>query len=210
MLEWLHSLLPQLPHFGYVLVFIVVLLNNLGLPVPGETFAMAAGFVLGRSGDSLWQAMVACAAACFIGGTCAFWAGRGLSESRLEKIRWLHLTRERLKWPEKFFKRHGSKAVFIARFIPLFPPVAANLLAGMAKMRWRIFLLYNLAGSAAYTVVYILVGYYFGRQWKQLEAWLGPAALYSISAGIVLVILCVVFRNSVTALWGRLFSGRRR
>jgi membrane protein DedA with SNARE-associated domain len=206
----LHSLLPQLPHFGYVLVFIAVFLNNVGLPVPGETFLLAAGFILGRSGSSLWEAMFASALACFVGGICAFWMGRRLGHSGLEKIRWLHLTSKTMKWPERFFKRHGPKAVFIARFIFLFPPVAANVLAGMAKMPWRIFLFYNAIGSAAYSVTYILIGYYFGKQWKQLEAWLGPTALYLILTVTALVVLGVIFREPLSKLWMRLFFSKHK
>ena len=205
MLHWLHSLLPHIPHYGYVLVFIVVLLNNLGLPLPGETILLGAGFILGKSAESLWQPMAAGTAACFLGGICAFWLGRRLGQGSLEKIHWLHLTHERLKWPDRFFKRHGAKAVFIARFIALFPPVAANLLAGMAKIPWRSFLFYNLTGSAAYAVSYILIGYFFGKKWKLLEAWLGPTALYLILAGIALVVLGVLFRHSVSGFWRRLF-----
>jgi membrane protein DedA with SNARE-associated domain len=170
MLHWLDSLLPHVPHYGYVLVFVVVFLNNIGFPLPGETILLGAGFILGKAAASLWQPMAAGTVACFLGGTCSFWLGRRLGHSGLEKVRWLHLTPEKVKWPERFFKRYGAKAVFIARFIALFPPVAANLLAGMSKMRWREFLFYNLAGSVAYTIAYILVGYFFGKKWKQLEA----------------------------------------
>jgi len=75
MLHWLHSLLPHIPHYGYVLVFIVAFLNNLGVPLPGETILLGAGFALGKTGDSLWQPMAAGTTACFLGGICAFWAG---------------------------------------------------------------------------------------------------------------------------------------
>ena len=54
MLHWWHSLLPHIPHYGYVLVFIVAFLNNLGVPLPGETILLGAGFVLGKTADSLW------------------------------------------------------------------------------------------------------------------------------------------------------------
>ena len=209
MLHWLHSLLPHIPHYGYVLVFIVVFLNNLGFPLPGETILLGAGFVLGKTGDPLWQPVVAGTVASFLGGICAFWLGRRLGLSGLERIHWLHLTRKRLKWPERFFKRHGAKAVFIARFIALFPPVAANLLAGIAKMPWRIYLFYNLTGSAAYTTSYILIGYFFGKKWKRLEAWLGPTALYLILAGIVLLVLGVIFRHSISKFTVRLCSNKR-
>jgi membrane protein DedA with SNARE-associated domain len=209
MLHWLHSLLPHLPHYGYVLVFIVVFLNNIGLPLPGETILLGAGFILGQAAGSLWQPIAAGAAACFLGGICSFWLGRRLGEGGLEKIHWLHLTPERLKWPGRFFKRHGPKAVFIARFIALFPPVAANLLAGMAKMRWRIFLFYNLAGSAAFAAAYTLIGYFFGRKWKLLQSWLNPTALCLILAGLALLVLGLIFRHSLSAFLLRPFSKKR-
>ena len=209
MLHWLHSLLPHIPRYGYVFVFIVVFLNNTGVPLPGETFLMGAGFVLGKTATSLWQPIAAGTAACFLGGICAFGLGRRLGHGGLEKIHWLHLTPKRLKWPEQFFKHHGAKTVFIARFIFLFPPIAANLLAGMAKMPWRTFLFYNLTGSAAYTTSYILIGYFFGKEWKQLEAWLGPTALYLILAGVALIVLGVIYRHSVSGFLARLFSQKR-
>jgi len=209
MLHWLRSLLPNLPHYGYVLVFIIVFLNNIGVPLPGETILLGAGFFLGKHADSLWEPMVAGTAACFLGGICSFWLGRRLGHGSLENIRWLHLTPKRLKWPERFFKRHGAKAVFIARFIALFPPIAANLLAGMAKMPWRIFLFFNLTGSAVYTTCYILIGYVFGKKWKLLEAWLGPTALYLILAGIALIVLGVIFRHSLSGFSARLVSKKR-
>jgi membrane protein DedA with SNARE-associated domain len=83
MLHWLHSLLPHIPHYGYVLVFIVAFLNNLGFPLPGETILLGAGFVLGKTADSLWQPMVAGTAACFLGGIGAFWLGRQLGKNPL-------------------------------------------------------------------------------------------------------------------------------
>jgi membrane protein DedA with SNARE-associated domain len=210
MLQWLHSLLPHIPRYGYVLVFIVVFLNNIGVPLPGETILLGAGFVLGRAAGSLWEPMVAGTAACFLGGICSFWMGRRLGHSGFEKIRWLHLTPESVKWPERYFKRHGAKAVFIARFIALFPPIAANLLAGMTKMPWRIFLFYNFTGSAVYTTSYILIGFFFGKKWKILQAWLGPTTLYLILAAIACIALGVIFRHPLSGLFARLFSKKRK
>src|SRR5208282_4993790 len=115
-----------------------------------------------------------------------------------------------IKWPERFFKRHGAKTVFISRFIFLFPPVAVNLLAGMAKIPWSTFLFYNLTGSAVYTISYILIGYFFGKKWKLFEAWLGPTALYLILAGMLLIVLGVIFRHSLSGFLARLFSKMHR
>jgi len=194
MICWLHSLLPQFPHFGYVLVFIVLFLNNIGIPLPGDTTILGAGFILGKNAYSLWEPMLSGTAACFLGGIWAFWLGRRIGYSGIPKIRWLHLTPARVAWAERFFKRHGPKTVFIARFIFLLPPIAANLLAGMAKMRWGLFLFYNITGSAAYVVSYILIGYFFGKRWKLFQAWLGPTAPYYIAAGILFIVLAFLFR----------------
>jgi membrane protein DedA with SNARE-associated domain len=210
MLHWLHTLLPHIPHYGYVLVFIVAFLNNLGVPLPGETILLGAGFVLGKTADSLWQPVVAGTAACFLGGICAFWMGRQLGRGGLEKIHWLHLTSERMKWPERFFKQYGNKTVFFARFIFLFPPVVVNLLAGMSQMTWRIFLFYNLTGSAAYATTYTLIGYFFGKKWKLLESWLGPTALYLIFAGLVVVVLSLLFRHFLSGYWARIFPKKQQ
>jgi membrane protein DedA with SNARE-associated domain len=209
-LHWLHELLPQLPRYGFLLVFIVVFLNNIGFPLPGETILLGAGFMLGRSAESLWPPIAAGTLACFLGGACAFWAGRKVGRSGLERFRWLHLTPRRMKWPDRFFERHGARTVFIARFIALFPPVVANLLAGMSKISWPEYLAYDLAGSAAYSATYILVGHFFGRRWKAFEAWLGPLSLTLILAAVVLVALGVAFRHPLSRLLARRHALRGR
>ena len=209
MLHWLHSLLPHLPRYGFVFVFTVIFLNNIGVPMPGKAILFGAGFILGMTEGSLWQPMVAGVAACFLGGICAFWLGRQLGHGGLEKIPWLHLTHEKLKWPESFLKRHGAMAVFIVRFIPFFPPVAVNLVAGMAKMSWQMFLFYNLAISMVCGTSFILLGYLLGERWKLLEARLGPAELYLILAGMALMALGVIFRHSVSGFLERLHSNKR-
>jgi membrane protein DedA with SNARE-associated domain len=85
----------------------------------------------------------------------------------------------------------------------------ANLLAGMAKIPWRIYLFYNLTGAAAYTTSYILIGYFFGKKWKRLEAWLGPTALYLILLGVALIVLGVIFRHSLSKFLGRFWATKR-
>jgi len=86
MLAWLQSLLPHIPHYGYVFVFLVVFLNNIGVPLPGETILLGAGFVLGRIAVSLAPPMLAGTMACFLGGICSFWMGRRVGHSKLEEI----------------------------------------------------------------------------------------------------------------------------
>lgn len=62
----------------------------------------------------------------------------------------------------------------------------------------------------AYSICYILIGYFFGKQWKLLEAWVGPTALYLILAGIALIVVGVIFRHSLAEFLVRLFSKKRK
>ncbi len=210
MIHWLRSLFPHLPHYGYRLVFIVTFLNSIGFPFPGEPFLFGTGFILGKEGISLGNSIAAGTGACFLGGVVAFWLGRRLGHSHLKKINWLHLTPQKFEWMKHFFKRSGAKAVFIARFIPLLPSLIPNLLAGMAKMRWGIFLFYNFTGSVVYVVGFILLGYFLGKQWKLLEAWLGPGTIYLILGGIVLAALLEISRRFFYNRSGRFFSWKRK
>jgi hypothetical protein len=113
------------------------------------------------------EPMLAGTLASFLGGICVFRLGRRLRHSRLEMIHWLHLTPTRLEWPQRFFRRHGDKTVFLARFIPVLPSAAATLLEGTTTISWPTYLWLNLAGSAAYTTVYILLGYFLGSFCKR-------------------------------------------
>ena len=76
-------------------------------------------------------------------------------------------------------------------------------------MSWRIFLFYNLTGSTAYTISYILMGYLFGRKWNLFEAWLGCTVIDLIVAGIALVALGIVFRKSLSGYLPRHWSTKR-
>ncbi|HEX7566513.1 MAG TPA: hypothetical protein VF396_25175, partial [Bradyrhizobium sp.] len=75
---------------------------------------------------------------------------------------------------------------------------------------WPLFLLFNLTGSLAYSIVYILLGYFFGKKWKLLQAWLGPTVLYVILAAIILIILGFVFRHKLSGYVARVSSKCRK
>jgi membrane protein DedA with SNARE-associated domain len=81
------------------------------------------------------------------------------------------------------------------------------VLAGMTKMSWRTFLFYNFIGSAGSTAGYILIGYFFGKEWKYVEAWFRPMWLYLSLVGISLIACGVIFRRSLSRLWCAYLAG---
>ncbi len=194
-----------LTHYGYGVVFLVVFLNNAGVPVPGDTMLLGAGFLAAKGIFSLWISLLAGTAGCFLGCDGGYWLGRRFGHKILNRFTWLHFTPKKDKQVEEFFKKHGTKAVFFARFVVLLHPVT-GLFAGMWKMPLRPFLFYNLIGSMGCAFLYILGGYYFGQNWELLRHWIGHTGLYVILIGIILVLLSLLVRHSVFAFFARITS----
>src|SRR6185295_37431 len=150
-------MLASLTIHGYGAVFLTLFLNNLGLPVPGNSLLLGAGLLVGMGTLSFWATVATATAACFTGTNCGYWLGWRYGRHLLESIHWLRFTHVRFRHMEHFFKRYGSKGVFFARFVGLFHPVI-GLLSGMGRTPVRSFLFYNLTGSAVYAFLYTWAG----------------------------------------------------
>jgi undecaprenyl-diphosphatase len=103
----------------------------------------------------------------------------------------LRLTPERIAVIDDFFARHGPKTIFLARFVTGLQTVAA-LFAGMARMPWRSFLIYNIAGAITWAVAYSLAGYFFGESWAVLHMWVGRAAIFGAALLFALTMMAVM------------------
>ena len=184
--QWLLDLFAR---YGYVVVFLGVFLENMGVPVPGET-ALLAGAVLAHFGQ-LWLpgVIVTAIAGATLGDNLGFYIGRRGGRVLAERHGWrVGLNAARLSEFDRFFTRYGAKTVFIARFITGLRVVCA-ILAGGSGMPWRVFVVYNAAGAIVWCTVIALSGYALGRSWVLLEKWIGQTGLI----GLVIVIGTVVF-----------------
>src|SRR4051812_2511555 len=145
---WLVDLFAR---YGYAVVFAGVLLENAGLPVPGET-VLLAGAALSRFGRlSLFWVVVIAVVAAIVGDNIGFFIGRRGGRTLAERHGWrIGLTLARLHEFDRFFARHGAKTVFIARFVTGLRVVGA-LLAGGSGMPWKTFLFFNATGAVAWS-----------------------------------------------------------
>jgi membrane protein DedA with SNARE-associated domain len=171
---WLTDLFAR---YGYFVVFFGVLLENAGLPVPGETILLA-GAALARFGHlSLPYVVATAAAGAVLGDNVGFYIGRRGGRVLLERHgRRLGLTPARLAQFDAFFARHGAKTVFIARFVTGLRVVGA-ILAGASRLEWGRFLVFNAAGALAWSVTFGVVGYLLGYSWETIERWIGHLGL---------------------------------
>jgi membrane protein DedA with SNARE-associated domain len=183
MVHWFQSLLTD---YGYWFIFVGLFLNNIGIPIPGDTILLASGFFCEKRHLLLWITLVCGTLGCFMGANCGYWIGLRFGYPLLFKIRWLKLMPQKIERVENFFKKYGAKAVFFARFVALLHPVT-GLLAGVGKTPLRPFLFYNLVGSAAYVCLYVFMGYFFGGRWGQVKIWMGDAALYILLMVSILI-----------------------
>src|SRR5262249_35056127 len=157
------------------------MLENTGLPVPGET-ALLAGSALPHYGQpSLPRVVLTAIAGATLGDNLGFALGRRLGRSLIERHgARIGLTPKRLAQFDRFFRVHGPRTVFIARFITGLRVFGA-VLAGSSPMRWPVFLLYNASGAIAWCTAIAMAGYALGSSWDLLEHWVGRSSLVALA-----------------------------
>jgi len=191
----LDTLFSYFARYGYWVVFFGVMLENAGLPIPGETILLAAGFFAAQGHFHLSEVMVIAAIGAMVGDNMGFAAGHFIGRAALEKYgKYIFLTRKRLAKLESFFERHGDKTILFARFVTGLRVFAA-LFAGAARMHWRKFVLYNLVGAILWSVVISLLGFFFGHSWNLLERWIGRTSLILAIAVLLAIVVTLVIRR---------------
>ncbi len=183
--------------YGYPVLFIGVLLENLGLPVPGETALLLAGLLASReeSHFTLLGVIVVTIIAAVLGDNAGFYLGHRYARARLQAgKRFLFLTPSMLQVAEGYFQRYGIWTVAAARFITGLRVVCA-LAAGTAGMHWKSFLIANLVGAAAWAVSMSMLGYFFGHSWQLLHHWMGRGGLIILGSVVLLVGLPYLLRR---------------
>src|SRR5262249_39087909 len=149
--------------YGLVLLFVLIAMESAGVPLPGETALITAGVLAARGDMDIVEVIVVAAAAAIIGDNVGYWVGRLGGRRLLE--RWQPLERHAsrvLPWWERFFNGRGAKTICLGGFFAVLR-VTAAWLAGISRMHWWRFFLWNAAGGICWAVLVGLVSYYLGR-----------------------------------------------
>lgn len=177
--------------YGYWAVFVGILLENLGIPLPGETVTVVGGFLAGSGELNYWIVLSSAILGAVLGGTCGYWIGRYAGWSFLLRLgRFFRLSEERLVEVKDKFTQNAAKAVFFGRFIALLR-VFAGPLAGIAEMPYGKFFLYNLAGASVWALVMVTLAFFIGRI-VPLEQLVSGVAQFGIVALLLVVAWIVV------------------
>jgi membrane protein DedA with SNARE-associated domain len=182
--------------YGLIIVFVAIALETSGVPLPGETALVAAAILASRGHFSIWAVIVVASLAAIIGDNVGYWLGRRLGRGFLQRYGPVRRFSERVLPPtERFFRRHGGKAIFLARWFSGFR-VAGAWVAGFAHMEWWRFFVWNALGGVAWAVTVGLTAYYTGH------AAADAISRYGLIGGAVIAALVVLALVAVH-LWRR-------
>ncbi len=175
-----------LSRYGYGLVGVVIMLESMGLPLPGESLMIGAAIYCATTGRlNIWLMLLVASIGAILGDNAGYLIGRSLGLHLLTRYgRRIGLTESRMTLARYLFQRYGGAVVFLGRFVVLLRTLAA-LLAGAMQMRWPIFLACNALGGISWCVLYGGGAYALGAAAQHLT---GPVG---IGAGLVAAVTVV-------------------
>jgi membrane protein DedA with SNARE-associated domain len=184
--------IPQfLSHYGYLGIFLLLMVGIVGLPVPDELILAFAGYMVFKGYLHPLPTVLAAILGTFCGITVSYGLGRSLGFYLLQKYgHYLHISPEKLTRVQAWFHRVGKWAIFFGYFIVGVRHLTA-LVAGASRVRFRVFALFAYGGGLLWSLSYIYGGYLLGEELPQVSTKLYP--LFYLLSGIALLVISGFF-----------------
>jgi membrane protein DedA with SNARE-associated domain len=189
---WVVGLMEALGAPG---VGLAIALENVFPPLPSEVFLPLAGFAAARGDLSLVAAIVWTTVGSIVGALALYGLGAALGRDRLRAIvdRMPLVDLKDVDKAEEWFARHGAKAVFFGRMVPLVRSMI-SVPAGVERMSFVLFLALTAAGSLIWNSAFVLAGYVLGDNWHVVEQYAGIASKLVLAAVVLAVVVFVTRR----------------
>ena len=190
-----HAATTDLQHFlmtyGYLAVFVFVAIESIGIPFPGETMLLVAAIDAGTTHQlSIFLVIIAATCGAILGDNLGFWIGREGGYRLLRRYgRYIGFNERRVKLGLYLFRTQGGKIVFFGRFVAVLRAWAA-FLAGVNRMQWSRFLVFNALGGVSWATLYGLGGYFLGEEIHRLT---GPVGIVIIVLAVLIIIASLIF-----------------
>ena len=163
--KYLTLIVQQYGILTYVILFLIVFVET-GLVVmpflPGDSMLFAAGALAGIGSMNILTLLVVTYIAAVLGDTANYHIGKKIGKKILDKEEVRFINKEYLKKAEKFYEKHGSMTIVLARFIPIIRTFAP-FVAGIGEMSYMKFISYNMIGGGLWVSLFLGVGYFFGN-----------------------------------------------
>ncbi|ECB9831988.1 DedA family protein [Listeria monocytogenes] len=194
---WITSIMAD---FGYIGIFVLIMVENLFPPIPSEIILTFGGFMTTVTSLNVVMVVIVATLGSVVGAILLYKVASYFGKERLTKIvlkygRILRLKESDIERAENFFLKYGSWAVFLCRMIPLIRSLI-SIPAGMTKMKMSKFLILTTAGSLLWNTVLIGLGAMLGESWSEIVVFMDSFStiIYSIIAILVVVGLGFFFR----------------
>ncbi|MBV8349635.1 MAG: DedA family protein [Mycolicibacterium sp.] len=185
---------PVREHYGYLAVGGFVLLEDFGVPVPGEAILIAAALLAGTGHMNIALVILVGVLGAVIGDNIGFAIGHFGGRPLVERFgRYVFLTPQRLDHAEGFINRHGGKVVTVARFIEGLRQVN-GILAGTVGMHWLKFFAFNALGAVLWVGIWSCIGYFAGQNITEIYGAFDEYKWYVIAAGVIIAAVVVTRR----------------
>ena len=187
-----HSAVHHLIHaYGLWALFVVITLEAVGIPMPGESALVATALYAGSTDEfGIVSVVLVAAAGAILGDNIGYGIGRTIGVRLVARYgRYIWLDEPRLKVGQYLFLRHGGKIVFFGRFVAVLRTFAA-LLAGINRMHWSHFLAMNALGGVCWAALIGGGAYFFGKEMKRIT---GPLSAVLLVVAVALVVAGFVF-----------------
>ena len=189
--DFAHHLMRLLQTYTYPVLVGLVLLESLGIPLPGEIALVTAAAYASLGHISIYVVIILAALGAIVGGALGYLIGlRGGLPLVLHYGGYIGVRRRHVDRAHAFFEKHGAKTILFGRFIAILRTWAA-IVAGGAGMSFPKFVLYNSIGSVVWAIVFGWLGYYFGRDLPLLESYISRVSLVllvTLAVGIMALI----------------------
>ncbi|PSB06742.1 DedA family protein [Pleurocapsa sp. CCALA 161] len=177
--------------YGYWAVFVGIAIENMGIPLPGETIVIVGGFLAGSGELNYWWVLGSAIAGAVLGDNFGYWVGRFGGWQLLVKIgRFFRLQEQQLEQAKDRYSKNAVQAVFWGRFVTLLR-IFAGPLAGITQMPYRQFLLCNFGGAAVWSTTIVSIAFFLGKavSLEQIVSWVTQLGVVTLL--FVIVLLCV-------------------
>ena len=180
--------------YGYWAVFVGIAVENMGIPLPGETIVIVGGFLAGSGELNYWLILSSAIAGAVLGDNFGYWVGRAGGWQLLVKIAHIFGIQEhKLEQAKDRYSQNAAQAVFFGRFVTILR-IFAGPLAGITQMPYQQFLLCNFGGAAVWATTIVSLSFFLGKviSLEEIVSWIaqaGVAALLLVIAVLLTPIL---------------------
>jgi membrane protein DedA with SNARE-associated domain len=181
--------------YGYWAVFAGIALENMGIPLPGETIVIVGGFLAGSGELNYWFVLGSAIAGAALGDNFGYWVGRSGGWQLLVRVGSIFgIQEQQLEQAKDRYTRNAAQAVFLGRFITILR-IFAGPLAGITQMPYKQFLLYNFGGAAVWATTIVSLAYFLGKvvSLEQIITWIAQAGVIAFAGVLVLLLIPILW-----------------